>query len=149
MNSNELEYVQRKLFTTPNKERIELLEKKNWWNGIHTKFQKYLSDLVPTTHLVSQPYGDENDIRQILGGRGQIRIAYDDDIIMNIMESSQCHQNSKRLLIAGKINALHTGYGLSSDSLWRQHSWGVDDNNKIVETTEPRIVYLTSFCWSK
>ena len=149
MNSEELEYIQRKLFTKPNKEHIEWLEKKNWWNGIHTKFQKYLSKLVPYTHLVPKPCADD-DMRRILGGRGQMRIVYDnDDIIVNVMEEYECHSNSKKLMKQGKIKQLHIGYALSTNGLWYQHSWGIDFDNKIVETTEQRIVYLTSFCWSK
>ena len=143
MNSQELEYVQKKLVPLE-AERIKWLESRSCWSDIHSKFQKYLSNLVPTTHLVARD-GADNDMQQILSGKGQFRIAYDNDIIMNVMETSQCHENSRKLLKKGKIKYLHTGYALSDDSLWREHSWCVDFDNNIVETTEPRIVYLTSF----
>ena len=143
MNSHELAYVQKKIWPLY-EEHIKWLESRSCWSDIYSKFQKYLSNLVPTTHLVPRD-GADNDMQQILSGKGQFRIAYDNDIIMKVMEACQCHENSRKLLKKGKIKYLHTGYALSSDSLWREHSWGVDFDNKIVETTEPRIVYLTSF----
>lgn len=59
---------------------------------------------------------------------------------------SQCHRNSA---LCWEANAdrlvLATGYALSADGLWRQHSWCVKiDGNKprIVETTERRVAYF-------
>jgi hypothetical protein len=59
---------------------------------------------------------------------------------------SQCHENSclcweanqDRLFVA-------TGYALSDDGMWRQHSWCVAPKGKgvtIIETTEPRELYF-------
>jgi len=36
-----------------------------------------------------------------------------------------------------------TGYAISADSLWRQHSWCYDRRRqRVVETTERRVAYL-------
>ena len=38
-----------------------------------------------------------------------------------------------------------TGYALSADGMWRQHSWLIHRkprSNRVVETTEPRILYF-------
>ena len=38
-----------------------------------------------------------------------------------------------------------TGYALSDDGMWRQHSWCIDKRprtTKIIETTEPRVLYF-------
>jgi hypothetical protein len=59
------------------------------------------------------------------------------------MERSACHANVARLWIA-KISGLigiGTGYALSDDGLWRQHSWGIRRNG-ILETTKPRMKYF-------
>ncbi len=37
---------------------------------------------------------------------------------------------------------LRTGYALSRDGVWRQHSWCYTDNGVVVETTEKRVQYF-------
>lgn len=54
---------------------------------------------------------------------------------------SQCHLNSASLWIKNIFKRrLFTGYGLSEDGVWRQHSW-VMEGSTVIETTEERIVY--------
>lgn len=60
---------------------------------------------------------------------------------------SNCHDNVLALLAAGTtpdgtpITGAETGYALSDDGLWRQHSWANTPGEKIVETTTPRRAY--------
>jgi len=56
--------------------------------------------------------------------------------------ASQCHANTAALWLGDEIEGIATGYALSSDGLWRQHSWGLDGQGRIVETTEERIAYF-------
>ena len=51
-----------------------------------------------------------------------------------------CHKNSAKLWSEGK-GKIVTGYALSDDGLWRQHSW-VNAGNQLIETTEPRVIYF-------
>ena len=58
----------------------------------------------------------------------------------------QCHQNCMDLVfeMKGKYRFC-TGYALSEDGMWRQHSWCIERRSrslKIIETTEPRILYF-------
>lgn len=59
----------------------------------------------------------------------------------------QCHNNSRKLYDRNKKDfdiRICTGYALSDDGMWRQHSWLVlhkERSNQIIETTEPRIGY--------
>ena len=64
-------------------------------------------------------------------------------ITLKNMKSSSCHQNVAALWIHRKagIVAIATGYALSEDGLWRQHSWGILRDG-ILETTEPRTRYF-------
>lgn len=61
---------------------------------------------------------------------------------------SQCHANSARLFEANADRVqIVTGYALSKDGLWRQHSWaifGPDSRTpgKVIETTERRTHYF-------
>jgi hypothetical protein len=63
-----------------------------------------------------------------------------DPAIMREGDPSQCHANTAQLWTDGEIDEICTGYALSGDGLWRQHSWG-RKNGKTVETTEPRLAY--------
>lgn len=61
-------------------------------------------------------------------------------------EPSRCHSNS---VLAWEANQnllfVATGYAMSADGLWRQHSWCVLPKSRsvqIVETTEPRELYF-------
>ena len=54
---------------------------------------------------------------------------------------SQCHWNVATLYDDAAIDSIVTGYALSDDGLWRQHSWGLKDG-RIVETTTRRDAYV-------
>lgn len=91
---------------------------------------------------VCLPVYDE-DVVKIME-RGQLW--YGDRIHMMKGRPSQCHRNSSYCWEANQDKAvLCTGYALSEDGMWRQHSWLVElrpRRNKIVETTVPRIAYF-------
>ena len=59
------------------------------------------------------------------------------------MDSSRCHENLSELWTDRKtgLTAIGTGYALSKDGLWRQHSWGMKDH-EIIETTKERTTYF-------
>lgn len=88
--------------------------------------------------LVAPPKPDE-DIPSILksgflvGGR----------ILFKPMTRSSCHQNVSRLWKNRRsgIIGIATGYALSADGLWRQHSWGLRRDG-VLETTELRTKYF-------
>ncbi len=62
---------------------------------------------------------------------------------LKIMESSSCHRNVAAVWKAHRfgIVAIATGYALSDDGLWRQHSWGILRDG-VLETTEARLKYF-------
>lgn len=58
--------------------------------------------------------------------------------------NNRCHENSLHLYLQYGYQ-LCTGYALSDDGMWRQHSWCIyktPRTTKIVETTEPRVAYF-------
>ena len=126
----------------PTNETINWLISRPWWTSHHHQLQNYLYNLIHDTHLVACP-GDTLVAKSFLLTGGQIKlIKSQNDIKLKKMEQSQCHINSLKLFKKGKINEMHTGYALSQDGLWRYHSWGLK-NNKVIETTEPRIAYFS------
>ena len=62
---------------------------------------------------------------------------------LTVMKSSSCHENVARAWTMREFDivGIATGYALSEDGLWRQHSWGVLRDG-IFETTETRLKYF-------
>ncbi len=53
-----------------------------------------------------------------------------------------CHRNAARLWRTGAASAVGTGYALSDDQLWREHSWAWTAAGVLIETTVPRTRYF-------
>ena len=62
---------------------------------------------------------------------------------LKVMNSSSCHQNVAAVWKARRfgIVAIATGYALSEDGLWRQHTWGILREG-VLETTKARLKYF-------
>lgn len=60
-----------------------------------------------------------------------------------VMRAGSCHRSVSRVWRRKRsgIVGVGTGYALSEDGLWRQHSWGVQREG-ILETTVPRSKYF-------
>lgn len=85
----------------------------------------------------------EEDLKKIME-RGQLW--YGDRLRLLHGETGQCHQNASSYWNANMSKTvLCTGYALSEDSMWRQHSWLVElraRRNRIIETTVPKVLYF-------
>jgi hypothetical protein len=76
----------------------------------------------------------------ILLGRGEV---FGNAAVKRVRgEPNRCHQNValRHLLSRGRLK-ICTGYALSEDGLWRQHSW-LHDGERVLETTVARRVYF-------
>jgi hypothetical protein len=62
---------------------------------------------------------------------------------LKVMKSSSCHQNVASVWTKRQfgIVGIATGYALSDDGLWRQHTWGILRDG-VLETTEARLKYF-------
>lgn len=78
-----------------------------------------------------------------------------DNLAMHLIKGrpSQCHSNTADLWYNNRDSYQHTnfiavactGYALSDDGLWRQHSWLIQAKaraNVLIETTEKRLAYF-------
>lgn len=62
-------------------------------------------------------------------------------IKMKLGYDNQCHFNSAKLWMKNIFKRqLYTGYALTEDGIWRQHSWVVEGLT-VIETTVKRIAY--------
>ena len=57
------------------------------------------------------------------------------------MRHSNCHGNVSALYQDKKIDHIVTGFALTTDGAWREHTWGLKDGD-IVETTVRRLLYF-------
>lgn len=76
--------------------------------------------------------------------RGQVW--YGDKVNRMRGDRSQCHANSVNLWEQNQDQLrIATGYALSDDGMWRQHTWLIYQRprqNQVIETTEPRQLYF-------
>lgn len=58
-------------------------------------------------------------------------------------EPCRCHSNSAACWDENReLCRICTGYALSRDGMWRQHSWVYTNDGAVVETTEKRVAYF-------
>jgi hypothetical protein len=88
--------------------------------------------------IVPRPEGD-----RIINLLLKCGIVFHGPVLHKRMVRSACHQNVAAAWNAKKfgIVGIATGYALSDDGLWRQHTWGVLRDG-ILETTELREIYF-------
>lgn len=111
------------------------------WNVFHNKMNGILNSIVRNTAMVAVPW-DGVIILEMLMGNWLVRSPDQNDIVFVEMELGKCHDNVEQLYDECQIEESYEGYALSRDGLWRHHSWGVDGEGKIVETTEKRLCYV-------
>jgi hypothetical protein len=89
-------------------------------------------------HLVA-PTKPDPDVDSLLVNGSVIEAA----VHLAEMAENSCHWNVASLWLERKeeLVAVATGYALSADGLWRQHSWGMR-RNAIFETTVVRTCYF-------
>jgi len=128
----------------PLKDRLEGLAKKD--PGYLILREKLLD--LGGERYVPQP---EPDLR-ILLSRGHVMRG---PVKMMKGRPISCHENVAYMVEDGIGIQAATGYALSLDGLWRQHSWGVMEDGTLIETTVRRKIYwgvilrgeeATTFC---
>lgn len=111
-------------------------------------------------HLLSESSAEAEQLKRILlhyGGEAvDYSLANDPDLTKIIKRGTMtsgsaariitgkpvnCHGNAATLWLDG-VGRICTGYALSRDGLWRQHSWGLLPNQQIIETTVQRDAYF-------
>lgn len=135
----------------PDDEWQRILNERSWWATGYTgnetgtpEEMELIKKLLSFGGFEACMAYKEPDVKPLLE-RGQLW--YGDRIRMMPGEQSQCHRNSCGLWLANRNRfevAVATGYALSKDGLWRQHSWMLLRGHrsvKVVETTQPRVAY--------
>lgn len=131
----------------PTPEHIAGLKAKRWWTHRHTFVNDILTKLVTGTQLVAHP-SDTEEVEAFVKcpEKVKVQVVKDHELKLVKMDDCHCHDNSLKLLCRGKVVEMRSGYALSDDGLWRHHSWGVEEDGSLVETTMKRLVYVSSNC---
>lgn len=116
---------------------------KSRWNCFHFKMNDVMNQIFPETYFVALHWDIPIVMKMLFSPEWKIRIPIKEDIIFKLMEGNQCHDNIKELYDNKEISEMCEGYVLSKDGVWRNHSWGIDKDDNVVETTELRLCYLT------
>lgn len=82
----------------------------------------------------------EEDMENLLA-HGRTWVMPQAEIRLMKGDKSRCHQNTLYLKNANPSLHACTGWALSNDGIWRQHSWCVDEDWRVVETTSRRVAY--------
>ncbi len=128
----------------PDSDRIQWLRSRPWFNTSHDQINSILEKIAPKTHLVAAPH-EHVPVNTIISFGKIIELP----AITYEMEHGHCHDNCEILYHNEIISNVYTGYALSSDGLWRFHSWGLDHENFILETTSDRLLYFGVPIYSK
>lgn len=112
---------------------------KKWKSGKYNELKKLREKLLKKFGGEEVVPVRETQLDKLLNKGNLIKL---DSRIFIRGRSSQCHQNSCLLYQQNDcITHIGTGWALSEDGLWRQHSWAIKNNNILVETTEDREKY--------
>jgi hypothetical protein len=79
-----------------------------------------------------------NEIERLMA-RGRFWLGSAADF--NKMRAINCHGNSLCLAEQGAGEVVN-GYALSRDGMWRNHSWVLQPDGRLIETTVPREAYF-------
>lgn len=127
-----------------------------WWSVFYKNVEQLSKDELTMRefgakllsfggHDTCFAHGPDEDLDKLMT-RGQLW--YPKGLKMMRGENCQCHSNSARLWDANREGGkvfIATGYALSEDGMWRQHSWCIQVKPRsvnVVETTVPRTAYF-------
>lgn len=120
-------------------ERVKFLKAKSKALPKYAKpLEKYLLSLAGYFALISTEESPL-EIKQILT-RGEV---FEGEAKRRVGgRSSDCHANCCKFFTKNIQNTIVTGYALSDDGIWRQHSWLINPSGQLIETTLPRLLYF-------
>lgn len=102
------------------------------WSGLE-------AILLAVGGLAVVPPGNPDPMIRVFRDQGKVQEP--SSVLIVPGAAKDCHANAVGLWRARQSTAIGTGYALSGD-LWREHSWGWDDEGRLIETTEPRDSYF-------
>lgn len=132
--------LERIVFEKASEDLINFLQKRPWYQPIHTQFQKFLDENVPGSCVVAM--NDDESAEALTKINEIFSPVIGNKIVMVEMVPSQCHNNCAFLHHKYPRFKLYYGWVLSDCGRWRNHSWLINQDGNIIETTEERHIYI-------
>lgn len=110
--------------------------------GYLARFRALHERLLVEGGIAVVPPLEIDDTVDLVAGYGRV---FDGPVALDVREPSACHVNVRAWFDehADGATACCVGYALSSDGLWRHHSWGLlVETGTVVETTVGRDRYF-------
>lgn len=85
------------------------------------------------------PPAPDPELPALLGPHA--RIFTGADAVLQPATPNECHRNTVALWLAGGTK-ITCGYALSPDGVWVQHTWGLGPDDRVIETTVARALYV-------
>lgn len=133
----------------PAKSLVEAITPTSW---AEERRQKYVEDILTLREVLLEfggfevcfpSFESEKDLKALLTTGQAWRSR---GLKMRRGRDIRCHANSALLWDANRDRLqIATGYALSKDGMWRQHSWCIEKRPRrprVVETTLPRLCYF-------
>jgi len=123
---------------------IFFLKSRPWYQLLEEHYEKIngqLNQICPGTHIVA-PLNFHVDLTK---NNFVDCVIFNPDLInvkLYKMTEGYCHDNCDELFGRNLIKKIYTGYALSYDGKWRFHSWCIDHDDNLIETTSERIMYF-------
>lgn len=108
---------------------------------VENQFQELcdlFQDYAPESVLV--PPLQEHISSFVILSKGELFVG--NPIQYQYMKPNSCHDNVLQLYADQNIDHMCVGYALPPDRKWRYHSWGLQKDGTIVETTAPFLLYF-------
>lgn len=121
-------------------DEIKFFQTRPWTKPIHQEFQEWLNKHFPNTYIV--PFPDDYSVIALYVMNEIFSPILGNKIILKPIIASNCHDNCEVLQKSNSNLVSYYGYALSEDSRWRNHSWLVDSEGNIIETTQKRWIYI-------
>ena len=136
-----------------NKSDYNYFKSKSCWTMNHDLVNNFLKSIVHGTQLVPH-HDDKPEISQLLKLQEDmentdlaseilnITISDNTNTILRIMKPNCCHANSLDLVENNYAEKMYTGFALCHNGYWWFHSWAIDFDSRIIETTVPKLIYI-------
>ena len=121
-------------------EFIKAAKEEKWYTSYHDMLNEILNKIAPDTQVLAEKFEHYTFTKEEFENATLFDIKKC-NYRFNPMEKLNCHNNSVRLCIYNPFYNVYTGYVLHKDGIWTFHSWVVDRNNLLIETSEMGLLY--------
>lgn len=127
-------------------EDVAWLRARPWYEPeVYDPLQKIVAELSPGSHVVAFHCDMAKLCAKLIVALNPTPVIIKDEktqLVMRPGTPGDSHNNVSKLFVGRMVRDWMQGYALDIDGRWRNHSWGLDNQGRVVETTDRRLIYL-------